>query len=53
MTTSSPQLTSRVGPGKEPLMVRPHLDRPSGASVAWSISSQNSRVTPVSGVVFV
>lgn len=53
MITVSPQFTMMVGPGIEPFIVRVHRSRPSGARLACMRSNQNSRITPVFGVVFV
>lgn len=53
MTTVSPQSTSIVGPGNDPLIASAHRGRPSGDKVAWPIVSQNSLVIPVSGTVAV
>ena len=44
------QSAMMVGPGMEPLMLRPILSTPSGATVEFCTSNQYSRVTPVSGV---
>lgn len=53
MTTVSPQSTMMVGPGIDPLIVSVHRSRPSGARLACMRSNQNSRTTPVLGVVVV